>query len=170
MKTKLVILSFIFSAAVFGQPSKFEDPLFDRMTGQWVLTGTIAGQQTTHDVSVEWILAHQYVQLREVSREKDSTGHAAYEAFVLFGIDSVADGYVCLWLDITSGAGLRGQLFGHAQKSGDTLPFLFKAGDGSVFHTTFIYDKSKDTWQWKMDGEEHGTLQPFARVELQRKK
>jgi hypothetical protein len=41
--------------------------------------------------------------------------------------------------------------------------------DGNVFHTTFVYDSDADTWQWLMDSEENGKLQPFARVKLTRK-
>lgn len=32
------------------------DGLLDEMTGHWVLTGTIGGKPTTHDVDVDWIL------------------------------------------------------------------------------------------------------------------
>ena len=49
------------------------------------------------------------------------------------------------------------------------MAFLFKGGDGSLFHTTFRYDQGTGTWQWLMDGEADGKLQPFARVTLKRK-
>jgi hypothetical protein len=74
-----------------------------------------------------------------------------------------------LWLDSTGGGGLSAQAIGHAKRSGDEIVFLFKGGDGSVFHTAFAYSKETDTWQWLMDAEEGGRLQPFARVKLTRK-
>ena len=43
---------------------------------------------------------------------------------------------------------------------------VFKFSDTNQFHTTFLYDRNTDTWQWIMDGEENGKLQPFARVKL----
>jgi hypothetical protein len=48
------------------------------------------------------------------------------------------------------------------------MAFLFRGTDGSIFHTTFVYDKGTYTWQWLMDGEENGKLQSFARVKLTR--
>ena len=57
-----------------------KDPLLDHMTGRWVLTGTIEGQQTTHDVEAQWILQNTYVRLTEVSREKDKAGKPARQA------------------------------------------------------------------------------------------
>ncbi len=168
MKTKLVILCLLLPLGVFAQQSKFEDRLLDHMVGHWVLKGVIAGQQTTHDVTVEWVLAHQYLQLHEISQEKDSAGHPAYEALVFIGWDQSINQYACLWLDITGSSGLTSQAIAHAPRSADTLAFLFKGGDGSLFHTTFIYDEVTDTWQWLMDGEENGKLQPFARVILKR--
>lgn len=44
-----------------------------------------------------------------------------------------------------------------------------KGAGGSLFHTTFAYNKESDSWEWRMDGEENGTLRPFARVKLTRK-
>ncbi|HUN65772.1 MAG TPA: hypothetical protein VMW43_06680, partial [Bacteroidota bacterium] len=54
-------------SGVFGQRAAFRDSLLDEFAGTWVLRGTIAGKQTTHDVSAEWILGHEYLQFREIS-------------------------------------------------------------------------------------------------------
>jgi len=35
-----------------------------RSDGHWVLRGTIARQSTTHDVTFDWILGHEYVQMQ----------------------------------------------------------------------------------------------------------
>src|SRR5256885_11900164 len=50
------------------------DSLFDRLIGHWVLRGTIARQSTTHDVTFDWILGREYVQMHEVSRERAAHG------------------------------------------------------------------------------------------------
>jgi len=171
MRTILKIISLVvlISLSVSAQQTTFQDSLLDHLIGKWVLQGTIAGQKTTHDIATEWVLGHQYVQLHETSREKDSTGNAAYEAIVYIGWDQPSSQYSCLWLDVTGGSGLSAQAIGHANRNGDKIAFLFKGADGSIFHTTFVYDRDTDTWQWLMDGEEHGELQPFARVKLTRK-
>lgn len=46
------------------------EALLDRMTGHWVLTGTIGKTSTTHDVDVDWILKREYLRdPRDVARE-----------------------------------------------------------------------------------------------------
>ena len=150
------------------QPPARNDALLDRMTGHWLLTGTIAGHQATHDVDVDWVLNHEYIRLHEISREKSPNGAPAYEAIVFLGWDDDAREYTCLWLDTTSGSGLNSPVIGRGKLSGDQILFLFKSHEGD-FHTTFAYEKSSDTWQWIMDGEENGKLTPFARVKLTRK-
>jgi hypothetical protein len=153
-------------SAVAAPPPSLDDSLLDRMTGVWVLRGEIAGEKTTHDVVCEWVLGHEYVRIREVSREKDAAGQPAYEAIVFVGKDPKADGYACLWLDNTGGGGLAAQAIGHGQRSGDEIEFLFVGADGSRFHTTFALGAQDGSWQWLMDGENKGKLEPFARVRL----
>jgi hypothetical protein len=166
----------IFAAVVLvacsasAQQPTFQDPLLDSLVGTWVLQGSIAGRETTHDIVSEWVLGHQYARLHEVSREKDAKGQAAYEAIVFIGWDQASNQYACLWLDSTGGGGLSAQAIGYAKRSGDEIAFLFKGQDGSIFHTTFRYSKGTDTWTWLLDGEEGGKLQPFARVTLTRRR
>ncbi len=150
------------------QPAPLQDPLLDRFVGRWVLTGTIGGAATTHDVDIAWVLGHQYVRIQETSREKNAQGRPEYEAIVFIGWDQPTGRYSCLWLDNTGGGGLVGSAIGHADRAADRMAFLFKEPDGNLFHTTFIYEGKSDAWQWQMDGEEKGRLQPFARVKLGR--
>jgi hypothetical protein len=171
VNTILRIFAFIalISFSASAQQSTFQDPLLDHFVGKWVLQGTIGGAATTHDIEAAWVLGHEYVRFTEVSREKDPKSQAAYEAIVFIGWDQPSSQYACLWLDTTGGGGLTGQAIGHAKRDSDKIAFLFKGADGSLFHTTFAYDKNTDTWQWMMDSEEGGKLQPFARVKLKRK-
>ena len=163
---KSVFFVGITAFSAFGQTSTFQDSLLDHMTGTWILRGTIRGQQTTHDIDARWVLAHQYLQFHEISREKNPKGEPAYEAIVYIGWDQPNNQYSCLWLDITGGGGLSAQAIGHAKKNGNRLEFLFQGSDGSLFHTTFVYDAGTNTWQWLMDDEHDAKLQPFARVKL----
>src|SRR5688572_4577920 len=80
------------------------DSLFDRLVGNWVLRGTIAGQQTTHDVTFQWMLGRAY-----------------------------------------------------------------KYSATTRFHTTFVYSRASDSWQWHMDNDSAGVRRPFARVTLTRR-
>lgn len=169
LATLLVLAGVSVAFAQGAQTSRPPTELLERLTGSWILEGTIDGNKTTHDIVASWVLNGQYVQLHEVSREKDAQGRPAYEAFVYITWEPSRGEYSCLWLDSTSNAGLSNGVLGRAKPSGDTLRLLFKYGDGSTFHTTFFYDRKAGTWQWQMDGEEKGKLVPFARVTLRHK-
>jgi hypothetical protein len=156
----------MFTGIASAQQPTFRDALLDHFVGTWVLQGTIAGKQTTHDVSAEWVLAHQFLRFHEVSREKKDNGQPAYEAMVFIGWDEKLSQYVCVWLDDYGGA--ADTSLGHAKRGGDEIAFLFNYPEGP-FHTTFAYDPQSDAWQWRMDAEQKGKLKPFARVKLTRK-
>jgi len=160
--TLLVLASFSASAQ---QPTG-KDPLLDRLAGNWILQGVIAGHETTHDIESEWVLNHEYLRVHETSRERNAGGQPAYEAIVLIEWDQSLSEYRCMWLDSTGGGGLSAQAIGHGRRNGDEIAFLFRGSDGSTFHTTFAYARDAGTWQWLMDGEDRGKLQPFARVRL----
>lgn len=149
-----------------AQQTTFHDPLADALTGRWVLTGTIRGRETTHDVDGEWVLNHQYVRLHEVSREKDDQGRPQYEAMVFVGRDEATKGYVAVWLDVWGGA--TPQTIGRAKPAGNSMAFEF-VGKDDVFRTTFTYDEKARTWEWRMDADRNGKLEPFARLKLTRK-
>jgi hypothetical protein len=146
-----------------------QDSLLEHMTGTWILRGSIAGKETTHDIIAEWVLDHEYIQIKEVSREKKADGKPEYEAIVYITFDQKLDQYSCLWLDNTGNGGLAAQAIGHAKRNGDKMEFLFIDNDNSVFHTTFLYEKTTGTWQWLMDSEEKGKLQSFAKMKITKK-
>jgi hypothetical protein len=145
------------------------DSLFDRMIGEWVLTGTIAHQQTTHEVTFAWVLGREYVQMHEVSRDRSGNG-PAYEAVVLFGRDPRTGEYGCLWLDNTDAGAFDPAGIGRGRVAGDSIPFLFRYSATDRFHTTFVYDRVRDSWQWHMDNDSAGVRRPFARVMLTRQR
>lgn len=163
----LILFVALTSATAFGQQPVIKDTLLDHFAGRWVLQGTIAGSQTTHDVDAEWVLENQYIRLHEVSRERNSEGKPVCEAMVFVAWERASARYVCIWLDNT-GVTSPGSI-GTAKRSGDELPFLFQTKEGA-FHTTFAYLSRTDSWEWRMDDEQNGALQPFARLTLTRQK
>ena len=165
----VLALAMSFAPAVaFGQ-GLHPDSLFSRLVGRWVLRGTIARQQTVHDVRFEWMLGREYVQMHEVSRERSRNGTPAYEAVVLFGRDPATGAYACLWMDNTAAAAFPPEGTGRGAVAGDSVSFLFPYSATTSFHTTFVYDRAKDSWQWHMDNDSAGTRKPFARVTLTRR-
>ncbi len=166
--TRLSILLLLASARLPAQTLP-ADSLFDRLIGHWVLRGTIARQSTTHDVTFDWILGREYVQMHEVSRERAAHGTPAYEAVVLFGRDPRSGEYACLWLDNTAASAFDPQGIGRGTVAGDSVPFVFHYTQTDGFHTTFVYSRATDSWQWHMDNDSAGVRRPFARVTLTRR-
>ena len=144
--------------------------LLDHLAGNWVLQGTIAKKQTTHDVQATWVLNREYMQLHETSREKNASDAPAYEAIVYISWDAKAQRYICMWLDSTAGGGLSAEGLAHGTLAGDSIPFVFTTSASDQIHTTFGYDKSRDSWQWLIDNVESGNSQRFADVTLTRQK
>lgn len=157
-----------FSAPVVGRQQSTPESLLGHLAGKWVMRGTLQNQLTTHDVDAAWVLNGGYMQLHEVSREKDAKGGPAYEAIIYISVDQKTGELSCLWLDTTSNVGLTNGVMGRGTASGNSIPFLFKSG-ADVFHNTFTYNPSEDSWQWQLDDESGGKLTPFARLTLTRK-
>jgi hypothetical protein len=166
--TSLVLLACLLPGVLAGQQSDPQRDLLDRLVGHWVLRGTIAGQQTTHDVDAQWVLEKGYVQIHEVSREKDASGKPEYEALVHIVWDPQVGEYACLWLDTTGVAAFPPEGIGRAKPAGDRIAFVF--GDaGDRIHNTFTYDRAAEAWAWAIDNESNGVRTPFARVTLTRR-
>ena len=71
MRTSAVLCTLLLLAAArLPAQSLPVDSLFDHLIGHWVLRGTIARQSTTHDVTFDWLLGRNYVQMHEVSRAR----------------------------------------------------------------------------------------------------
>ncbi len=145
--------------------------LMDKMTGQWLVTGTIHNEATTHDVDVDWVLKRQYIRIHEVSPDKSAEDGIGYEAWIYLVWDAKQGEYAVLWLDSTAATNFAPEGIGHAKPDGDRIPIVIKDTDGSAIHTTFAYDRAKDSWSWAIDNVgTSGETSPFARMTLTRKK
>ena len=144
--------------------------LMDRMIGDWLMTGTIAGDPVTHDVRVEHILGRRYVRIHELSRERADDGTPAYEAWIHLAWDAANGEYVVMWLDNTGITNFSADGVGRGRPSGDRIPFVWTSADGSGIRNTFAYDRQNDTWSWRIDNvSTSGDALPFARLTLTRK-
>ena len=169
MIRRLAIALCLFSVPALAQQATFNDPLVDHLAGKWVLTGQIAGKSTTHDVSADWVLAHQYLQVREVSRETNKDGSPAYQALVHIGWDAKKQIYDCVWLD--DFGSISTQSLGYAKPDGNRIAFVFQdRDDPGSFHTTFTWHPENGTWSMDMDQVTNGKTRPFARTTLTRAK
>ena len=169
MKTVLCVIALLLLVPSMATAQLgLQGTLLDEMAGNWVMRGTIGGDEITHDITAEWVLGNHYFRFHDLAREKNETGAPAYEAIVFIGWDEVTSSLACLWLDETGGGGLTNGIIGYAKADGDKLPFVFKTGDDSAINTTFIYDRDAGTWSWTIDIKRGGTISNFAEVTLTR--
>jgi hypothetical protein len=154
-------------AQAFVKPT---ESLMEKMTGEWVMQGTIDNEKVTHDVYVDRILNRQYVRIHEVAREKDAAGEPAYEAWIHIAWDKANKEYVVMWLDNTGVTNFSSDGVGHGKPDGDRIPFIWNLADGTGIHNTFAYARASDTWSWKIDNlDKSRKSSPFGRVTLKRK-
>ena len=141
-----------------------EHPLLDLMIGRWLLLGTIARRSVVHDISADWVLAHNYVRIHEVSREKGTDGQPEYEATVFISWNGQGQ-CSCVWLDVFGGLSVLS--IGTASPSENELPFLFRDEKGNVnLSNIFTYFPKDHAWEWRIDNVEKGVPKEFARVRL----
>ena len=138
------------------------NPLLDHLAGRWQLKGKIAGKAINHDISAGWVLGHQYLELTEVSREKQGNGMPAYDSTVIISLDKTKKRYDCLCLDNTSNQELANEIIAHALVRANELAFLFTFSKRNYFHTTLSYRATSDSWHWRMKSDENGKKQLFA--------
>jgi hypothetical protein len=161
----MAFAAWLAATPALAQQATFNDPLVDRLAGTWVLTGQMANGPATHDLTAEWVLAHQYLELHEVSRERNKDGSPKYQATVYIGWDARRNIYDCVWLD--DYGSISTQSLGYAKKNGDSIAFVFQDRDDSgSFHTTFAWHPENGTWTMDMDQVTDGKSDPFARTTL----
>ena len=168
MKNLIAVITVLLTSTIaVAQQPPLTSPILEHLTGHWILRGEIAGKQTTHDVDAEWVIQHHYVQIHEVSRDKDAKGQPHYEALILVGFRDATKTYTCVWLDLYGGAAIES--IGVAEPSENQLPFVFKDEKGEVsFRNDFVYEPAANTWEWRMDNVDKGMAKPFGRVKLTR--
>jgi hypothetical protein len=164
----MVLAAVLVASPASAQQAAFNDPLVDHLAGEWMLTGQMDKGQVTHDVTAKWVLAHQYLEIDEVSREKNKDGSPVYQAKVFIGWDAGKKIYDIVWLD--DYGSISTQSLGYATPDGNCIAFVFRNRDDSgSFHTTFAWHPENGTWSMDMDNvTPAGKTEPFARTVLKR--
>jgi uncharacterized protein DUF1579 len=149
-------------AALDGPRRIFQDSLVEKLTGDWTMTGRVRGRPAEYSLHAEWVLNHQFLQLRM----RDVSQPPAYEATVYLGYDNASERYVSHWLDLFGGR--FSETLGYGQRAGSAIRFVFEYPDGP-FHTTFSWDPAARTWSVLMeDRGAGGVWQEFASYTLRR--
>lgn len=118
------------------------------------------------DVTATWTLAHQYLRVDQVTREREADGRPKYQATVYIGWNAKTRTYGCVWLD--DFGGLNTQSVGAAAKRDGALPFVFTNLDGSFTRTTMTWDAGAQGWSWTIDEDRAGKRSRFATLTLRR--
>jgi len=166
MRYAIALTALLAATPAFAQQATFNDPLVDHLAGKWVLTGLMDKGPVTHDVTAEWVLAHQYLEIHETSREKNKDGSPVYEAKVFIGWDAGKKIYDVVWLD--DYGSISTQSLGYATPNGKSLDFVFhNRDDAGGFHTIFTWRPDEGAWSMNMDSiTTAGKAEPFARTVL----
>lgn len=166
MRTTIALTALLAATPALAQQATFNDPLVDHLAGKWVLTGQMDKGPVTHDFSAAWVLAHQYLEIDEVSREKNKDGSPVYQAKVFIGWDAGKKIYDVVWLD--DYGSISTQSLGTATPNGNSLAFVFhNRDDAGGFHTSFTWHPENKTWSMDMDNiTTNGKAVPFARTTL----
>ena len=165
MRIAIALAALLAASPALAQQATFNDPLVDHLAGKWVLSGQMDKGRATHDIPAQWALAHQYLELHEVSRETNKVGSPAYQATVYIGWDATKHIYDCVWLD--DFGSISTQSLGYAKPDGNRIAFVFQdRDDPGSFHTTFTWHQESGTWTMDMDQVTGGKTLPFARTTL----
>jgi hypothetical protein len=146
--------------------TEWQDPLVDRMAGTWKLEGQVVGRVAHHEVHADWVLNHQFLRIQEKTSASAPNTERPYEAFWFLGYDPISERYVLHLMDVF---GARySETLGYGTREGNQIRFVFEYSDGP-FHTTYLWNPEKDTWQWLMEQKDkNGKWVPFADLKLTR--
>src|SRR5712664_381277 len=155
-----------FSQDLDGPKHVFSDALLDHMVGNWKLTGNVMGRAAEQNVSVEWVLNHQFLRIHEKDNAPSSTDRVPYEAMIMVGYDNASERYVAHWNHVFGGR--FSETLGYGTRGGDEIRFVFEYPDGP-FRTTFRWNPETHQWKWLMQQKnKSGQWTEFADFTLTR--
>ena len=165
--TLLGLCGFPSAQELDGVQHPFKDDLLNHLSGDWNLSGKIAGQEARHTVNAQWVLNHQFLLFHEKQADAPASGNTPYEAMVYIGYDNMSERYVAHWLDIFGGR--IDETLGYGTRAGNAINFIFEYPDGP-FHTSFIWQPEQHSWHMLMSQKDQkGNWKPFADATLSQK-
>jgi hypothetical protein len=135
-------------AVADGPRGRFDDDLIARLAGDWRLQRQIRGTEVRNVVHADWVLNHQFLEVRM----KDVAEPSRYEAIVMIGYVHADKRYVAVWTD-TYGAKFAG--IGYGTRQGNSVEFRFDSPDGRFFNT-FTWQPDKRQWTMRLESQDAG--------------
>lgn len=140
--------------------------LLDKLVGRWDLTGQMGATPLRQAVEGRWILGHLFIEVSCRSVLPVPEGQQPYEALYLLGYNAEHDRFVLHLLD-TFGVALSGTM-GIGEREGNSIPFRFTYGEGSVFVNTFTWHPNEEAWTHDLVDYTGGQAHPFASKRMTR--
>jgi Protein of unknown function (DUF1579) len=165
-QSAIVMILFCLAAAASaqrdGRDARFEDPLLNNLLGRWDASGQVLSRKVASTLTVEWVLNHQFLQLKL----EDTATPSQYDAWIYIGYDFRSERYVVHWLDVFGGR--FSETLGYGSRSSDGVRFVFEYGDGP-FRKTLTWNAVDKTWRWLIESKDDaGRWKPFADYNLRR--
>jgi hypothetical protein len=160
-KLGAIVSLFLLTVALHAQDATREkalnDPLLEKLIGDWNVERTFGGGRTAKNVvHAEWVLQHQFVRLHYT----DAVAPPKYEAIVLIGYDSIARHYLCHWADNFGGA-YSADGFAVRDEGSNAIEFTFEFHDGKLTNQ-FAFDPSSQAWKSTIRQIEKGEWKLFC--------
>jgi len=141
-----------------GREAKFEDPLLDKLVGNWHVVRKFGdGRTAENNVRVGWVLNHQFLELHYL----DVATPPQYEAMAFIGFDHKTSRYVLHWLDVFGGRTSEIIGYGTLDEAAHTIYFTFNNPDGQ-FMNAYAFDPATKTWTSVMRQKSKGPWSLFA--------
>ena len=149
---------------ILAQVEKFNDPLLDKLSGNWKMKGVVREDSVEYKTECKWTLNHQFFLLHML----DINNPPRFEAVVYIGFNNDKKNYVVHWLDQFGGS--YSETLGHGNSNGDSIKILFNYPYG-YFRDTFTYLTDKEQWHFLLeDKNEDVEWQKFAEYTLIKEK
>jgi len=141
-----------------GRDVKVEDPLLDKLVGNWRVDRKFGdGRTAENTVRVGWVLNHQFLELHYL----DVATPPQYEAMAFIGFDHKMSRYVLHWLDVFGGRSSEVIGYGTLDEAAHSIYFTFNNPDGQ-FMNAYAFDPATKNWTSVMRQKSKGPWSLFA--------
>lgn len=142
-----------------GSDARLYDDLLDRLVGKWHVTAVVHGHNFTLDREAEWVLSHQYLRIREKSREVVPWLKIPFERTIYIGYNPRSKRYVVHELNV-HGADVpfEPEGFSYATRAGNALEIVHRNRDDVFGIARWTWNPDATTWHFQgrmvIDGKE----------------
>jgi uncharacterized protein DUF1579 len=145
------------AADLNAERPQFSDALLDNLVSDWRVERKFgSGRRAENTLHVEWVLDHQFLELRY----RDLATPSKYDAMVFIGYNPGEQRYVCHWID-NFGGEFSALGYGKLDNERRAIEFTFNYKDG-LFINKFTFDPVSKTWTSLMRQQEKGEWKVFA--------